>query len=176
LLETRHVLVSDQGFWAGQLSHVGVALVALGLAFTANLATHTTVDLAPGDSFAFAGYEITYHSPFQRTEPGKTVVGAIVVVERQGRVVAELEPRANYFGGDTSGITTPAVLSRLGGDLYLTLLDIDSTGIRLQVDTSPLIWLVWLGGLVTAAGGFWSVRAHRTVVAHPPSAHEVSRG
>ena len=159
--EVRAVLRSDQGFWAGQLSHVGVALVALGLAFAGNLATHVTVDLEPGDTFSFAGYELTYRSPFQRTEASRRVVGATVVVTRDGTQVSELQPRANYFGSDQSGITSPAVLSRPGGDLYLTLLDIDPAGIRLQADTTPLIWLVWLGGLVTAAGGFWSMTWRR---------------
>ncbi|HJR90953.1 MAG TPA: cytochrome c-type biogenesis CcmF C-terminal domain-containing protein [Acidimicrobiia bacterium] len=161
--EVRHVIASDRGFWAGQLSHTGVALVALGLAFAANLSIHSTVDLAPGESFEFAGYELTFQAPFQRSEPSKTVVGATIIVNRDGEAVTELEPRANYFGGDRTGITSPAVMTRLGGDLYLTLLDIDPAGIRIQADTTPLIWLVWFGGLVTAAGGFLSVRARRPV-------------
>ncbi|MFP3915654.1 MAG: heme lyase CcmF/NrfE family subunit [Actinomycetota bacterium] len=160
--EMRHVMAADQGFWAGQLSHVGVALVALGLAFASNLATHQTVDLQPGDSFSFAGYQLTYQSPFQRTEPSKQVVGATIQVSRDGAPVTELAPRANYFGNDPTGIPSPAVMSRPGGDLYLTLLNIDSSGIRLQADTSPLIWLLWVGGLVAAAGGFWAVKARRT--------------
>ena len=163
LKEMAHVIRSDQGFWAGQLSHVGVALVALGLAFSGNLAHHTTVDLAPGETFAFDGYQVTYEAPFQRTETSKTVVGANIRIEKDGRIVSELQPRANYFGSDRSGITTPAVMSRPAGDLYLTLLDIDESGIRLQADSSPLIWLLWLGGLVTASGGFWSVRVRRKV-------------
>ena len=159
--EMRHVVASEQGFWAGQLSHVGVALVALGLAFSANLSTHATVDLSPGDTFQFAGYDITYRAPFQRTEPNKRVVGANLDVAQAGRTVTEMSPVANYFGNDQGGITTPAVFSRPGGDLYLTLLRVDPTGIRLQADTSPLIWLLWVGGLVTAGGGFWSVTTRR---------------
>ncbi|HEX2152791.1 MAG TPA: cytochrome c-type biogenesis CcmF C-terminal domain-containing protein [Acidimicrobiia bacterium] len=161
ITESRSVVMSDPPFWAGQLSHVGVALVALGLAFAANLSTHQTVDLEPGDSFAFAGYDLTYRSPFQRTEPSRRIVGATIVVSRGGEVVTELEPRSNYFGADPTGIPSPAVMSRPSGDLYLTLLRIDQVGIRLQADTSPLIWLVWLGGLVTAAGGFWALQARR---------------
>src|SRR5690606_9998690 len=158
----------DQGFWAGQLSHVGVAFVALGLAFTANLSTHQTVDLEPGDSFSFGGYELTYRSPFQTTQPGRQVVGATIEVARDGRLVTELRPRANYFGDDPTGIPSPAVMSRPGGDLYLMLLTMDSTGIRLQADTSPLIWMLWVGGLITAAGGFWAMQARRTRRPAPP--------
>jgi cytochrome c-type biogenesis protein CcmF len=168
LQEMRQVVLADQGFWAGQLAHVGVALLALGLAFASNLATHETVDLEPGDSFTFAGYELTYRSPFQRTDSSKRVVGATLDVTRGGEAVTELEPRWNFFGDDPSGMPTPAVMSRPGGDLYLSLLSIEPTGIRLQADTSPLIWLLWLGGLVVASGGFWAVGARRKTVTPAP--------
>ena len=174
IAEIGHVLRSDQGFWAGQVSHIGVALVALGLAFAGNLALHQTVDLEPGDSVTFAGYELTYRSPFQRTEPSRTVVGANIDVSRNGTPVAELEPRSNFFGNDPTGIPSPAVLSGPGGDLYLTLLDIDSIGIRLQADTSPMIWLLWLGGLVSAAGGFWAMTARRAAVRAAPQKEPAS--
>ncbi|HLU53422.1 MAG TPA: cytochrome c-type biogenesis CcmF C-terminal domain-containing protein [Acidimicrobiia bacterium] len=159
--EALHVLRGDQGYWAGQVSHVGVALVALGLAFTSNLSVHETFELEPGDTFAFAGYEMTYRAPFQRTEPSRTVVGANIEVHSDGRLVAELQPRANHFGSDPTGIPSPAVMSRLSGDVYLMLINIDNTGIRLEANTSPLIWLLWVGGLVTAAGGFWATQARR---------------
>ncbi len=80
---------------------------------------------------------------------------------RDGDLVTTLQPRANFFGTDTSGITTPAVHSGIGGDLYLTLIDIDPTGILLRLNTSPGIWLLWTGGLVTTAGGIWSLTARR---------------
>src|SRR5690606_12129860 len=159
--EARQVVTGDQGYWAGQLSHVGVALVALGLAFTSNLATHETFDLAPGDTFDFAGYEMTYRAPFQRSEPNRTVVGANIEVWSGQRLVAELQPRANHFGSDPTGIPTPAVMSGWRGDVYLMLISIDNTGIRLEANTSPLIWVLWLGGLVTAAGGFWATQVRR---------------
>ncbi|CAN5897256.1 heme lyase CcmF/NrfE family subunit [soil metagenome] len=162
LAEIGHVVKAEPSFWAGQLSHAGVALVALGLAFSANLSIHETVDLEPGDTFTFDGFDITYVSPFQRTATGRTVVGANMTVARNGRVVTELAPSANYFGEGQQGITSPAMLSRPDGDLYLTLLHIDSAGIRVQADSSPMIWLLWVGGLVTAAGGFWSVQTRRT--------------
>jgi cytochrome c biogenesis factor len=45
--------------------------------------------------------------------------------------------------------------------LYATLLNIDSGSATLTFDTSPLIWLLWLGGLVTAAGGILAVTTRR---------------
>ncbi len=161
VLEIKRVVANDQPFWAGQLSHVGVALVALGIAFAANLGAHTQVDLNPGDSIDFAGYTLTYHSPFRRVEPNRTVQGARIEVRRDSRLLGVLEPRANFYGPDTSGVVTPAVMTRPEGDLYLTLGSLDSNTLTLGLDTSPMMWLLWFGGLTTAAGGFWAMSARR---------------
>jgi cytochrome c-type biogenesis protein CcmF len=161
LTEARTVIGNDQPFWAGQVSHTGVVLVAIGIAFASNLPLHAEAELAPGESVDFAGYTITYDSPFRREEPNRVVEGARVEVHRSGELVSTLEPRANFYGGVTGGIITPAVMARPGGDLYLTLRNLDANGVELSLDTSPMIWLLWLGGLTTAAGGFWSLSARR---------------
>lgn len=157
----RSVLGGDPSFWAGQLSHVGVVLVAIGIAFAANLGAHAEVELAPGQTTEFNGYLITYDSPFRRAQPGKITQGARLTVARDGRIVAVMEPAANYFGGDPTGISTPDVVSGADGDLYITLLGLDPETASLTFDTSPMIWLLWIGGLVTAGGGASSIIARR---------------
>lgn len=157
------VATGDGAFWAGQLSHVGVVLIAIGIAFAANLGTHAENRLAPGESASFEGYTVSYESPFQRTSPARTVVGARFTVTREARFIATVEPSWNFFGGGQTGVGTPDVLHRPGGDLYFTLVDLpDDTGaVSVTFDTSPLIWVLWLGGLVTVAGGFLAMAARR---------------
>ncbi|NIS20753.1 MAG: hypothetical protein GWN18_12370, partial [Thermoplasmata archaeon] len=46
----RQVLTGDGAFWAGQLSHIGVVLVAIGIAFAANLGAHAEEEMLPGDT------------------------------------------------------------------------------------------------------------------------------
>ena len=161
LAEVKTVVGADQPFWAGQLSHLGVVLVAIGIAFASNLASHATVDLEPGDSVYFAGYTITYESPFRRVEPNRVVEGARLIILKDDRVVSELEPRVNLYGTDGFAVFTPSVMSRPRGDLYVTMRSLDSTQVSLTLDTSPLVWMLWLGGLTTAAGGAWSLAARR---------------
>jgi cytochrome c-type biogenesis protein CcmF len=160
--EMRTVIRNDQPFWAGQLSHIGVALVAVGIAFAANLPLHAEVDLQPGQSAQFAGFDLVYQSPFRRTEPNRIVEGARVGVYIDDRLQETLEPSVNFYG-DSAGIVTPAVMTRAEGDLYLTLRSIDSDSVSLALDTSPMVWLLWLGGITVAAGGFWSLAARRAV-------------
>ncbi|HEY5889118.1 MAG TPA: heme lyase CcmF/NrfE family subunit [Acidimicrobiia bacterium] len=157
-----HVVKGDKAFWAGQLSHVGVVLVAIGIAFASNLALHLIVVLEPGDTVDFAGFELVYESPFQIEEPQRTVRGARITVLRDGEFVATMEPTANFYVNDGAGIVTPDVLTRPRGDLYLSLRNFDSASITLALDTSPLIWLLWVGGLTAAAGGFLALASRRT--------------
>ncbi len=150
----RRVATGDPAFWGGQLSHIGVVLVAIGIALAANLGAHAQFDLEPGQNATFEGFTLTYESPFQRSGPGRSSEGARVTVTARGRLVGVAEPGANFFGGDTTGVSTPDVLHLPSGDLYLTFLGFDGRTARLTVDTSPGIWVLWLGGLITSAGGF----------------------
>jgi cytochrome c-type biogenesis protein CcmF len=158
----KQVVTGDGAFWGGQLSHVGVVLVAIGIAFAANMGSHTEVELSPGESAQFQGYTLTFESPFRQVQPSKTVLGARMTVTRDGNLIGLVEPSANFFGSDETGVSTPDVLHRPGGDLYITLLSTPETGsATFQFDTSPMIWVLWLGGLTTAAGGFLAMAARR---------------
>jgi cytochrome c-type biogenesis protein CcmF len=161
----RAVLTGDAAFWAGQLSHAGVVLVAIGISFAANLGAHTETQLTPGESTAFAGNTVTYESPFQQSPPGKTIVGARMTVTRGSDYLGVVEPSINLFGSEQSAVSTPDVLHRPEGDLYFTLRDFpdpDNDGaVVVTIDTSPMIWVLWLGGLVAVTGGLFAIKARR---------------
>jgi cytochrome c-type biogenesis protein CcmF len=159
----RKVVTGDGAFWAGQLSHAGVVLVAIGIAFAANLGAHAEVVMAPGDTTTFEGYTITYESPFRQASPSKTIEGSRLTVTRGDRLIGIVEPSWNRLGNSPSVVGTPDVLHRPSGDLYFTLRDLpDDTGrVTIAFDTSPMIWILWLGGLVTVSGGFLAMRARR---------------
>jgi cytochrome c-type biogenesis protein CcmF len=157
--EVRRMFRADPGYWGGQVSHAGVALIAIGIASASLLSSHTQATMAPGESVEFAGYTLTYETPFSRTEPQREVSGATIAAERDGEFVAELRPRQNVYPNFAQPVGTPEILTTIGGDLYVTLRRLTSEGIVVDLDTSPMMWLVWLGGLITVAGGFISSRA-----------------
>lgn len=159
----KQVVTGDGAFWAGQLSHSGVVLVAIGIAFAANLGIHAQSEMVPGESTNFEGYTITYESPFQQTSPSRTVIGARLTVTRGNSFVGVVEPSWNTFPGSQTAVGTPDVLHGPGGDIYVTLDDLpDDTGATVvSFDTSPMIWILWLGGLIAVAGGFLAMRARR---------------
>ena len=153
----------NPGFWGGQISHIGVAVLAFGIAASANLVISGTIELSPGDSTRFAGYELEYEAPFTRREPNRTVIGARINVSRNGETIDVLEPRLNQYDGSLTAIQTPAVHSTLGGDLYISPTRLDSSGMTADIWSYPMQWMVWLGGLIAAAGAGVSLLATRRV-------------
>ncbi len=150
------VMRNDTGYWGGQISHFGVAVVALGICISANLSVEAEVVLATGETASVAGYDITYVGQFTREEPHRFVVGAQVEVSRNGRVLGQEEPRLNQYGTSSQSVATPSVDESWTGDLYLSLKSIDANGVRLGVWWFPFIWLIWLGGLMTGLAVLWS--------------------
>jgi len=168
VVEAGRALRGDPAYWGGQVSHIGVALLALGIALSANSAVRGTVTLAPGDTASFAGHEVAYVAPFTRDLPNKTVFGATVEVRRGNGLVGVLEPRLNeYAGGQT--VASPAVHTGLRGDFYLSLASLGPEGITLDLYWLPFIWLVWAGGFTTALGGVfaWLMRRRQAIALRP---------
>ena len=157
----------DPGYWGGQISHMGVALLAVGITVSANLAVSGSIELRPGERTRFAGYELVYDAPFSRVEPTRTVVGARIEVLREGRSVTVLDPRLNDYGSPSGPVVTPAVHSTPGGDLYVSLTRLDADGLGADLWAYPLQWMVWLGGLVTACGAGFSLTARGRRLALP---------
>ncbi len=147
---------NDAGYWGGQISHLGVAILALGIAVSANLTVEADITLTPGSTESVAGFDITYVSPFTRQEPTRFVTGAQVEVARNGRIVSELEPRLNQYPTSTQSVATPEVDASWSGDLYLSLKSIDAQQVTLGVFWFPFIWLVWVGGFLAAGAVLWS--------------------
>jgi cytochrome c biogenesis factor len=59
-------------------------------------------------------------------------------------------------------VSTPDVLHSPSGDFYVTLLGIPETGsATFTFDTSPMIWVLWVGGITASAGGFLAMVARR---------------
>ncbi len=159
--EAVRLVKADPGYWGGQLSHVGVAILAVGIAMSANLVVRDAVTMQPGDRIEFSGFELEYSKPFVRQEPNRTAIGAEIDVYRDGGRVTTLEPRLNQYESFQQAIQTPAVYSTLRGDLYLSLTRIDDEGLAMDMWDYPLQWMIWAGGLLTAAGAGLSLLAVR---------------
>jgi cytochrome c-type biogenesis protein CcmF len=158
---TTQILRGDRHYWAGQISHLGVAILAIGIALSSNLAVTGEFALEQFETVSFAGMELTYFEPAVRQETNREVLGARIGVARDGRQVGVLEPSINDYFMQGQVIGTPSVASSLGGDLYLTLDRFNDDGITVKAFWFPYIWMVWAGGLLAGIGPLWAWVARR---------------
>ena len=173
-----HLFRADAGYWGGMVSHVGVALVAVAIAFSASFDVRQEIDLAIGETVEFDGYELTYEGPFVQDEPNRQVIGVVIGLSRDGDELSKLRPRLNQYTNQVQAIPTPAVRTGLSEDVYLSLVRVDEGGGSITVDAFrfPLMWLLWSGALVLVAGGAWSLIGTRRWARREPRALEGVRG
>ena len=175
------IVQRDPSFWGGQLSHIGVALVAIAIAASSALAFRGEVRLEEGETAVVGGYCISHEGSFRRVESNRVVDGVDIRVldEDCARSIARLQPRLNQYPNSTQAIATPAVHTGLVEDVYLTIAGGNSQFVVLDVFVFPLMWLLWFGGLTVVAGGFLAVvgrrrfdqRTERATSAAGPVAH-----
>jgi cytochrome c-type biogenesis protein CcmF len=154
-LASAKVFGNDLGYWGGQVSHIGLAFVAIALATTSGLAVRETIAISQGESAVVDGYCIEYLKPISRTEPNRTVQGVRVAVldSSCSTVKAELEPRINTYEGSAQPIGTPDVWTGFVDDVYIGIAGGTTETIELNVFVFPLQWLLWVGGLIVVLGG-----------------------
>jgi len=148
-------VAADPGYWGGQISHIGLGLVAIAIATTSVLAVRAEARLAVGETAIVGGYCFEYAGPFERNEPSRFVQGANVIVldEACRATVATLQPRIHRYPNAAQAVATPAIRTGLIDDVYVSLAGGNNDEIVLDVFVFPLQWLLWLGGLIVVAGG-----------------------
>ncbi|MGH2602193.1 MAG: cytochrome c-type biogenesis CcmF C-terminal domain-containing protein, partial [Dehalococcoidia bacterium] len=155
------LLRTHRGYWGGQLSHLGLATLALGIAVTSTLADRATLTLERGESVEALGYDVTFSGTRREDEPGRDARIAAIVLREGGRVVHVAEPALTTFTSQVQAVGTPSVWSTPGSDVYVALTSIDSDRVGINVYRYPLMWLVWAGGSIVALGGFWALAGRR---------------
>lgn len=133
----------------GMVVHLGVVLVAVGIAASSSYATHEEFTLKPNQSVVVDGHRITYLQT--RTVAEKARTSRVASVKVDGGIE---HPALRQFPNANQAIGSPAVSSSFTRDIYLALLDSNATNgeITLRVIVEPLVSWIWAGGAVIFAG------------------------
>ncbi|HUF12215.1 MAG TPA: heme lyase CcmF/NrfE family subunit [Longimicrobiales bacterium] len=149
---------SNSRRYGGFTAHIGVLLLAIGVAASSAGRVERQATLRAGESMSIEGYEVRLRNISAWEEPQRFVVAAHVDVLRGGEAIGGLDPRLNFYGGSDQPITTPAVRSRPHEDLYLTLIAFERDGSSATVAAvvEPLVGWIWVGGVIVFLGALLS--------------------
>jgi cytochrome c-type biogenesis protein CcmF len=162
--------------YGGFVVHLGILVVALGVAGSQAWSTQTEATLDRGESMELAGYTIRFDG-LQAAEESNhfKVIGTFTVSDRKGPYTV-LTPAKKFYPQEQSPIA--AVDYRLGfmEDLYLVLGEFarDGSHATIKVQVNRMVSWLWIGGLVLTLGAALAIVPEpRRTPALPPGAQRV---
>lgn len=153
----------------GDLVHLGVILMAVGVIGTQQFSTARNVTLMPGESVAFDAYEVTYENREQEQQPDHLESWANLSIYRSGTFRGALSPQMTHYPNRQQTLAEPAIRTGLSEDLYVVLFQwLPDGAVSLNITINPLSNFLWVGGLILLLGGWfaWGFPSHDKVSAN----------
>jgi cytochrome c-type biogenesis protein CcmF len=151
-----HLLSTSRRRYGGYIIHIGVVMIAMGIIGIEFFQTETQGTVARGQSLELGPYTFTYRDLTNfDTNDGRNVARAVINIKDGDRVLGEVYPRRDYYYQSQQPGTVPGVFSTPEEDLYVVLVDwqpISSQGATFKVYRNPLVFWLWIGGLVFMLG------------------------
>ena len=135
----------------GMIVHLGVILIAVGLASANAYGERAEARLRPGESATLAGHRITYEGREEIQYENRRAIEALVRIDG-GQVY---RPTLSTYPFVGQAIGTPSVRTGLTEDVYLTLIDAPrdaNDAAVIGVARQPLVVWLWIGGGLMALG------------------------
>ena len=149
------LLMANRRRHGGYIAHFGIIAAAIGITASSTYRSEREVTLKPGQTVQLQGYTVRLDSIYGEEQPQRVVVAAkMSLVDAAGQTTAVLRPRQNFFRSSDQPVNTPGVRSTVRNDLYINLLafERDASSATVHVIVQPLVWWIWVGGLVVAFG------------------------
>jgi len=153
--------------YGGYVVHTGIVVIIVALAASGTWRFEKERTLQRGESLQIGEYQVQLDDIWAQEEPRRFVVGSTFSVWKQGERTGELEPRLNFYEGGQMGgqpIATPAVMSSLTKDLYLSVMAFDreeGQHATLRAIVNPMVPWLWIGGMIVALGAALSMWPQR---------------
>jgi cytochrome c-type biogenesis protein CcmF len=174
----RAVLGQNRRRYGGLVVHLGVVMVAIGVATSTVGKVEREATVRPGESLEVGRYRLTLAGFSVQDEPTHVLVTADVQVADRGRPAGMLRPGQRFYPGAASPFATVDLRYRPGHDLYLILGAFDRQGqwATLKAQVHPLVGWIWLGGGVVVAGGLMALSPAGRRVRTPEALPAAVRG
>jgi len=149
--------------YGGFVVHLGILVIALGVAGSQAWSTQTEATLSRGESLTLAGYTIRFDG-LQAAEESNhfKVIGTFSVAGPKGPLTV-LTPAKKFYPQEQTPIA--AVDYRLGflEDLYLVLGEFarDGSHATIKVQVNRMVSWLWIGGVVLTLGAALAIAPER---------------
>jgi cytochrome c-type biogenesis protein CcmF len=146
------------------ISHMGLAIVLIGITGSVAWKTEYLQVMHPGDSAAIAGYQVKFIGVEDNLKgPNYVAARGTFIVTRNGRYVSTLEPERRVFTIPPQPLSTVAIHTNFVSDVYVVLGDPSEGGDIVHIYHNPMVPWLFFGAVVMVLGGIVALtdRHHR---------------
>jgi cytochrome c-type biogenesis protein CcmF len=149
------LLLQNHRRYGGLVVHLGVVLIAVGVAVSSVGKTEREATLRRGETLELGPYALRFAGLSAREAPTHLLVEAHLAATDAGRPIGTLQPGQRLYASSNSPFASVAVRYGLFRDLYVILGAFDREGQWAQVKAQvhPMVAWIWLGGAVVVLGG-----------------------
>jgi cytochrome c-type biogenesis protein CcmF len=157
--------------WGTALAHAGLAVTLLGIIGETQWGAERIAEVKPGAVIAIRHFDFTFDGMTNREGPNYHEIAAHFTVRHAGDFVGVMEPSKRSFPSRGTDTNEAALMTRGFAQLYLSLGDVAPDGsLAVRLYYKPLVLLIWLGAVVMALGGAFSLSDRRLRVGAPTPA------
>ncbi|HSR29889.1 MAG TPA: heme lyase CcmF/NrfE family subunit [Anaerolineae bacterium] len=156
LVATAQAVRNNRRRYGGQIIHLSIVLIVIGITGSQAYQTEVQVALATGETVDVSGYTLAYRDyVYQQIEDNGNKARNQVVMDvyRGGRKLATVQPERNLHTNVEGSVTEVALRMNLKEDLYVVLASLEPDGLAaFQVLINPMVIWLWIGGMVLIVG------------------------
>ena len=139
--------------FAGLLTHLGMAMLVMGVAGSSLFGESKDVPLRPGESAEIGSYIVRLDSTEEVRHSNFEAIEAAVTVSTPGGRSFQLKPQRRQYDKSSQVNTEVALRTGLRGDFYLILRGVSAEGQTVfSVLLEPLVAWIWIGSIVMTVG------------------------
>ena len=149
------LLAQNHRRYGGLVVHLGVVLIAIGVATSTVGKIEREVTLKRGETLELGRFVVRFTGLSAGEEATHLLVQAALEVTEAGRPAGTLRPGQRLYPGSSSPFASVAVRYGFLRDFYVILGAFDRQGewAQIKAQVHPLIAWIWAGGLVVLMGG-----------------------
>ena len=153
-LATLRLLARNRRRYGGYIIHLGIVIIGIGIIASTAFQEVKQETLNPGETLQLGGnYSLRYNNVIEATAvDDRGMIIANTTLLRNGKEVADLRPRRDFFGSNASPMTIAGLHSTLENDVYVLLTFWEDDQVTFRVYRNPLINFVWGGGILLILG------------------------
>jgi cytochrome c-type biogenesis protein CcmF len=149
------LLAQNHRRYGGLVVHLGVVLVAIGVATSTVGKLEREATLKKGETLELGRYVVRFTGLSAADQPTHLLVQAALELDAAGRPAGTLHPGQRLYPGSSSPFASVAVRYGFMRDFYVILgaFDRQGTWVQIKAQVHPMVAWIWVGGLVVILGG-----------------------